>query len=112
MAFTTLVLFQLFNIFNARSDEASAFTGLFSNLWLWAGVALSLALHGAVIYAPFLQQAFSTVPLEARDWLVCTAVASSVLWLREASKIMARARSRETPRKSRRLDATGTEAKN
>ena len=30
MAFTTLMLFQLFNVFNARSDEQSAFTGLLS----------------------------------------------------------------------------------
>jgi Ca2+-transporting ATPase len=35
MAFTTLMLFQLFNVFNARSDERSAFVGLFHNLWLW-----------------------------------------------------------------------------
>ena len=27
MAFTTLMLFQLFNVFNARSDETSAFNG-------------------------------------------------------------------------------------
>ena len=38
MAFTTLMLFQLFNVFNARSDETSAFTGLFTNVWLWGGV--------------------------------------------------------------------------
>src|SRR5690606_38045696 len=31
MAFTTLVLFQLFNVLNARSDEQSAFSGLFRN---------------------------------------------------------------------------------
>ena len=36
MAFTTLMMFQLFNIFNARSDEHSAFSGLFTNYWLWA----------------------------------------------------------------------------
>ena len=35
MAFTTLMLFQLFNVFNARSDEESAFRGLFDNRWLW-----------------------------------------------------------------------------
>ena len=35
MAFTTLVLGQLFNVFNARSDERSAFDGLFTNYWLW-----------------------------------------------------------------------------
>jgi Ca2+-transporting ATPase len=88
MAFTTLVLFQLFNVFNARSDELSAFHGLFTNGWLWAAVALSLLLHGFVIYAPFMQQAFSTVSLSAGDWLFCAAVASSVLWLRELSKMI------------------------
>ena len=66
MAFTTLVMFQLFNVFNARSDERSAFDGLFRNHWLWAAVGLSLLLHVAVIYVPFLQQAFSTTSLERR----------------------------------------------
>jgi Ca2+-transporting ATPase len=91
MAFTTLTMFQLFNVFNARSDEQSAFRGLFANRWLWAAVGLSLLLHVAVIYLPFLQQAFSTVSLSAGDWLRCAAVASSVLWLREFSKILTRA---------------------
>jgi len=90
MAFNTLVLFSLFNVFNARSDERSAFADLFTNRWLWASVVLSLALQVAVIYLPFLQQAFSTVPLGAADWLFCTAVASSVLWLRELSKLVRR----------------------
>ena len=86
MAFTTLTMFQLFNVFNAPSDERSAFNELFSNHWLWASVGLSLLLHAAVIYIPVLQQAFSTVGLGATDWLVCVGVASSVLWLRELSK--------------------------
>ena len=34
MAFTTLMLFQVFNVINARSDERSAFEGLFTNRWL------------------------------------------------------------------------------
>jgi P-type Ca2+ transporter type 2C len=92
MAFTTLVFFSLFTVFNARSDEQSAFVGLFSNHWLWGAVLLSLLLQVAVIYIPFLQQAFSTVSLSAGDWLFCLAVASSVLWLREVSKVMTRAR--------------------
>jgi len=94
MAFTTLVLFQLFNVFNARSDERSAFDGLFHNPWLWGAVALSLLLHVAVIYVPFLQNAFSTVTLTGADWLRCAAVASSVLWLRELSKVITRAKVR------------------
>jgi P-type Ca2+ transporter type 2C len=90
MAFTTLMMFQLFNVFNARSDTQSAFHGLFRNRWLWAAIGLSLALHVAVVYTPFLQRAFSTTGLGARDWLVCAAAASSVVWVREVSKVFVR----------------------
>jgi P-type Ca2+ transporter type 2C len=89
MAFTTLMMFQLFNVFNARSDERSAFHRLLRNHWLWTALVLSLILQVAVIYVPFLQNAFSTVSLTAGDWLRCAAVASSVLWLRELSKVFA-----------------------
>ena len=90
MAFTTLMLFQLVNVFNARSDDHSALRGLFHNAWLWGAVGLSLALQVAVVYVPLLQNAFSTESLSAGDWLRCAAVASSVLWLRELSKLVRR----------------------
>jgi Ca2+-transporting ATPase len=86
MTFNTLVLLSLFNLFNARSEEQSAFAGLFSNKWLWEAVGLSLLLQLAVIYAPFLQHAFSTVSLSLEDWLLCTLAGSSVLWLSELKK--------------------------
>jgi Ca2+-transporting ATPase len=92
MAFTTLMLFQIFNVFNARSDVESAFIRLFTNPWLWAGVALSLALQVVVVYAPVLQRAFGTVALAGSDWLICSAVASVVIWLREITKAVVRAR--------------------
>ena len=90
MAFTTLMLFQMFNVLNARSDERSAFAHLFTNHWLWTALGISLMLQVVVIYAPFLQRAFGTVALSGGDWLFCTAVASSVLWLREISKLVVR----------------------
>ncbi|MGH7231266.1 MAG: cation transporting ATPase C-terminal domain-containing protein, partial [Nitrospiraceae bacterium] len=93
MAFNTLVFFSLFTVFNARSDERSAFVGMFSNKWLWGAILLAVLLQLAVIYIPFLQQAFSTVSLTAGDWLKCAAVASSVLWLRELSKLFSRVKS-------------------
>jgi Ca2+-transporting ATPase len=94
MGFTTLMMFQLFNIFNARSDEGSAFQGLFTNAWLWAAIGLAMGLQIAVVYVPVLQQAFSTTGLSLGDWLRCTAVASSVLWLRELGKAITRIRTR------------------
>jgi Ca2+-transporting ATPase len=90
MAFTTLMLFQLFNVINSRSDERSAFTHLFTNRWLWAAIGLSLALQMLVLYIPGMQRAFGTVGLSAGDWLRCAVAASSVLWLREANKLVTR----------------------
>ncbi|MEP7188131.1 MAG: cation-translocating P-type ATPase C-terminal domain-containing protein, partial [Roseiflexaceae bacterium] len=88
----TLFLFQMFNVFNARSDTHSVTYRLFHNPWLFGAVALSVLLQVAVIYVPFLQRAFDTVPLHASDWLTCVLVASSVLWLRELSKALRRGR--------------------
>jgi Ca2+-transporting ATPase len=90
MAFTSVVLFSLFVVFNARSDSRSASVGLFSNKWLWAAVLLSLVLQAAVIYVPILQKAFSTTPLAPGDWLLCAAIGSSVLWVRELITFVAR----------------------
>jgi Ca2+-transporting ATPase len=93
MAFTTLMLFQIFNVVNARSDERSAFVRLFTNAWLWAAMGGSVALQVLVVHLPFLQRAFGTTALSGGDWIVCIAVASSVLWLREADKAITRASS-------------------
>jgi Ca2+-transporting ATPase len=90
MAFNTLTLFQLFNVLNARSDERSAFIHLFTNGWLWAALAGSLVLQFIVMYVPFLQRTFGTIGLSGTDWMLCAAVSSSVLWLRELSKLAVR----------------------
>jgi calcium-translocating P-type ATPase len=90
MAFTTLVLAQLFNCFNARSDRTSAFHHLFTNRWLWGGIALSVVLQVAVVQLSFLNEPFGTAPLGLADWLVCAALASAVLWAVEAKKLVER----------------------
>jgi P-type Ca2+ transporter type 2C len=90
MAFTTLMLFQMFNVLNARSDERSAFVHLFTNHFLWTALAVSLLLQVVVLYTPFLQRAFGTVSLSPQDWVFCAAIASSVLWLREINKLVTR----------------------
>jgi P-type Ca2+ transporter type 2C len=102
MAFTTLMLFQIFNVLNARSDERSAFVHMFRNAWLWMAITVSVALQVVVVYVPFLQHAFGTTSLNASDWTLCLAVASSVLWLREGSKVVVRQFSPVTGRASAR----------
>ena len=94
MAFATLMLFQLFNVFNARSSDRSAFHRLFTNHWLWWSILISLLLQALVLYVPPLQRAFGTVPLTFVDWGRCAIAASSVLWVVELAKLMGRARKR------------------
>jgi magnesium-transporting ATPase (P-type) len=91
MAFTTLVLAQLFNCFNARSERVSAFHHLFTNPLLWAAVGLSLLLQAAVVYVPFLNDAFETTALDGSDWLLCAGLASTVLWAVEVRKLVVNA---------------------
>jgi P-type Ca2+ transporter type 2C len=90
LAFTTVVVFQLFNAFNARSAQESAFRGLFTNRWLWLAVLVGALLQVAVVYTPFLQRPFGTVPLRPMDWLLCVVVSSTVLWLYELVKLVRR----------------------
>ena len=100
MAFTTLVLAQLFNCFNARSDETSAFNHLFTNRLLWSAIALSLVIQIAVVQAHFLNDAFDTTPLAFTDWLVCIGLASIVLWADEAKKLLQRSTRRAIARRN------------
>jgi Ca2+-transporting ATPase len=88
--FTVLVLAQLFNCFNARSETTSAFRHMFTNRWLWAAIALSFLLQVAVVNFGPLNVAFGTVSLPLEQWLVCVAMGSSVLWFGEIRKWLLR----------------------
>jgi Ca2+-transporting ATPase len=96
-AFTVLVLAQLFNCLNSRSHDASAFKGLFTNGWLWSALALSLALQVLVVYVPWLNIAFGTVPLTLDDWVVCLFVSSFVLIAGEIRKLFTRLTATQPP---------------
>ncbi len=88
MAFNTLVLFQLFNVLNQRSEHTSLFRpGIFSNKWLIGAIASSLLLQIIVIYIPSMQTAFNTVSLSIYDWGICLLVSSSVLVVGEVIKL-------------------------
>ena len=82
---------MLFNAFNARSETATALRHLFSNPWLWVALGLSLGLQIAVVNLGFLNYAFGTVPLTFEQWLLCAAMASTVLWHAELRKLTGRA---------------------
>lgn len=89
MAFTTIVMFEMFNAFNFRSIEKSLFkAGVFRNRWLWAAVGSSIVLQLAVIYVPFLQPAFGTMALGALDWLKVIGVSCLIFVAVELKKLV------------------------
>lgn len=82
------MLFQFFNVFNARSEHGSAFNRqFFRNRWLWLSLAAVLALQVLVVHWAPAQAVFGTTDLAAADWALAAAVASSVLLLEEARKL-------------------------
>ncbi|OKL52348.1 cation-translocating P-type ATPase [Buchananella hordeovulneris] len=88
--FTTLVLAQLFNALNSRSDVSSAFHRFFAGPWLWGSIVLGFVLQIAVVEVPFLQRAFGTTSLDLKHWLVALAASSVVLWAAELRKLVRR----------------------
>ena len=88
LAFTTFVLFQFFNVMNARFDTRTAFNRqLFGNRKLWLALAAVLVLQVVVVNWGPAQAVFDTVALNLGDWLLATGVAASVLLLDEARKL-------------------------
>jgi P-type Ca2+ transporter type 2C len=89
LAFTTFVLFQFFNVFNARAEHHSAFNRqFFSNGKLWAALGTVVGLQALVVHWTPAQAIFDTTALSAQDWGLAFAVASSILLLDEGRKLM------------------------
>jgi Ca2+-transporting ATPase len=91
LAFTVFVLFQFFNLFNARAEHGSAFDRNFlRNGWLWLSLAAVAVLQVLVVHWQPAQDVFNTTGLTLSDWGLAVLVASSVLWLDEGRKLALR----------------------
>ena len=89
MAFLTLALAQVFHAFDARSQNRSIFTKrLFTNVWLWAAVAICLILQAAAVYVPLLQKILHTVPPTTVEWSVIAGCSLLPVVVVELVKVM------------------------
>ena len=88
IAFTTFVLFQFFNAFNARVEEGSAFNRrIFDNPMLWWSLSAVLGLQIIVVNWGPAQELFNVTSLSIRDWVLAAVIASSVLIFEEVRKL-------------------------
>lgn len=93
MTLVTMAMFQWFNAWNCRSERLSLFKlGLWSNIWLIIATIFVFSLQLALVYVPFLQALFKTVPITFGDWIIVILISSSVLILEEARKLLMRNR--------------------
>ena len=88
LAFTTFVLFQFFNVFNARSETGSAFNAdFFGNRMLWTALVGTLVLQAVAVHWPPASDIFGTTGMAWTDWGLAVGVAASVLLLEEVRKL-------------------------
>ncbi len=87
VAFTGIIILEKINVFNFRSLHVPiAAVGFFSNPWLLLAWTVTISLQVAVIYVPFLQRIFHTVPLALEDWAIIVGVALPIFAVVELFK--------------------------
>jgi cation-transporting P-type ATPase F len=70
VAVTVFVFGEMFYLFNCRSLTKSVWRiGVFSNRWIWAGVATMIALQLVLIYQPHMNRFFHTAAFRPAAWL-------------------------------------------
>jgi Ca2+-transporting ATPase len=91
LAFTTFVLFQIFNALSVRSETDSVFSRTtLTNVKLWVALAVVGGLQVAAVHVDAVQGVFGTADFTAWDWVLALAVASSVVWFDEVRKVRRR----------------------
>ncbi|WP_138202594.1 calcium-translocating P-type ATPase, SERCA-type [Haloimpatiens lingqiaonensis] len=82
LALSTLVMSQLIHVFECRSENHSIFEiKLFTNLYLVGAVGISIAMLLCILYIPFLQNIFHTMPLSLPQWLIVVFFSSIISFI-------------------------------
>lgn len=99
--FAVFVMFQFWNLFNARclGLKQSAFANLAKNRGFIA-IAATIFL-GQILIIQFGGSVFRTVPLSFSDWITITAGTSIVIWFGELWRLIIRLKSKANLEKSR-----------
>jgi P-type Ca2+ transporter type 2C len=89
LAFTTLVMFQMFNIFNSRAERSilTDTRAFYNNKSLLLAIFGSISLQVLIVHWSVLQTYFETVGLSAGDWVTAVLVGASVIVVIELKKL-------------------------
>ena len=96
-AVSVIIVAQIFYLFSSRALLRPAWAvPLFSNMWLWAGIAAMLAVQFAFAHAPILNRLFHSSPLDASAWSRVVLAGAGVLVVVEIEKAIRRATGKAT----------------
>ena len=88
---TAIIVCQIANVMACRSSRESLFRlGLFSNPFIFVGIAAEVTFQLLIVYHPVGNTIFSTQPLPARVWLLFVPFALFLLGAEEIRKAVAR----------------------
>jgi len=90
MAFLALSLLEMFHSFNMRSRTDSVFKLKTKNVFLTASLCMSFVLTTAVIYVPFLREAFHFEFISFKEYVVAVLIAVSIIPIMEILKLIKR----------------------
>ena len=90
MAFLTLSMAEIFHSFNMRSRRHSVFRMPHQNPYLWGAMVLSFVLTTAVIYVPFLANAFGFEHISLLEYGIAMGLAITVIPIIEVTKAIQR----------------------
>lgn len=90
MAFLTMSMAEIFHSYNMRSQDKSIFKIKNPNFYLFGSMILSLILTAAVIYVPFLRDAFGFTSISFMEYLTAMGLAIMVIPIVEIVKLIQR----------------------
>ena len=95
MTLAAIVFCQIGMVLNCRTEIESIFKiGLFSNKLVLKGILFEIGLLVLIVYVPFLQNIFGTVPLFAADWLFLATLPFFIIGIEELRKVVVRKKRR------------------
>lgn len=91
ISLSILVVIEMLNAINSLSSSESLLTfPLWNNMMLVYAVTLSMSLHFAILYVPFLQGLFSILPLDKKEWMAVLTISAPVIVIDEILKFVER----------------------
>jgi len=88
LVFTETVLFEILLSFVCKTERAVSIKSFFSNKWLIFAGLVSIILQIVIIYTPFTQEIFKTVPLSLNDWFAIVLFSLTAFLVPSITKII------------------------